>query len=110
MITTNYINPAIKIASAPFTIIKKGLNKSLIGMKEKLNNWEIREKQIAKRIVNLIPSQCPFARDIYIFNQHLLTIPPLCKINPFYEDLMMLRFRALCFLSDIGEDITPYCQ
>ncbi|WP_069791510.1 Mo-dependent nitrogenase C-terminal domain-containing protein [Cyanobacterium sp. IPPAS B-1200] len=46
----------------------------------------------------------------YLFNKKLFTIPPLCKFNPLYEDLMMLRFRALSFLSEIGEDITPYCQ
>ena len=65
---------------------------------------------MAKKIVSLIPNQCPFAKDIYLFNKKLFTIPPLCKFNPLYEDLMMLRFRALSFLSEIGEDITPYCQ
>ncbi|MGY6530060.1 MAG: Mo-dependent nitrogenase C-terminal domain-containing protein [Cyanobacterium sp.] len=79
-------------------------------IKEKLGNWDIREKTMAKKIVSLIPNQCPFAKDIYLFNKKLFTIPPLCKLNPLYEDLMMLRFRALSFLSEIGEDITPYCQ
>ncbi|AFZ46272.1 Mo-dependent nitrogenase family protein [Cyanobacterium stanieri PCC 7202] len=79
-------------------------------IKQKLDSWEVREKEMAKRIVSLIPNQCPFAKDIYLFNKRLFTIPPLCKLNPFYEDLMMLRFRALSYLSEIGEDITPYCQ
>lgn len=82
----------------------------LVFIKERLENWEIREKDMAKKIVSLIPNQCPFAKDIYLFNRRLFTIPPLCKLNPFYEDLMMLRFRALCYLSEMGEDITPYCQ
>lgn len=79
-------------------------------IKNKLESWEIKEKEVAQKIVALIPSQCPFAKDIYWCDRKVFTIPPLCKINPFYEDLMMLRFKALCFLSEIGEDITPYCQ
>ncbi|MDY7024694.1 MAG: Mo-dependent nitrogenase C-terminal domain-containing protein, partial [Cyanobacteriota bacterium] len=36
-------------------------------------------------------------------------IPPLCKLNPVYDELISLRFRALCYLADeCGEDITPY--
>lgn len=36
-------------------------------------------------------------------------IPPLCKLNPLYNEVMALRFRALSYLSDTcGEDITPY--
>lgn len=79
-------------------------------IKNKLDAWEIKEKKMAQKIVALIPSQCPFAKDIYWYNQKIITIPPLCKLNPFYENLMMLRFKALCFLSEMGEDVTPYCQ
>ena len=62
-------------------------------------------------ICNLIPAQCPFARDISLFGQTLFTIPPLCKINPVYDELMELRFRALSYLADqCGEDINQYCQ
>ena len=71
---------------------------------------EIQEEQIARRIVKLIPAQCPFAREIRLFGQVILRIPALCKLNPLYEQLMALRFRALCFLAEqCGEDITPYC-
>ncbi len=32
------------------------------------------------------------------------------KLNPLYEQLIGLRFRALTFLADVcGEDITGYC-
>lgn len=76
-----------------------------------LENWEIKEESLARRIVKLIPAQCPFARDIKIFGRVILQIPPLCKLNPCYEQLVNLRFRALCFLADsCGEDITPYCM
>ena len=76
-----------------------------------LNNLEIEQEQTARRIIKLIPAQCPFAREIQVFGKSVLRIPPLCKLNPFYEQLIGLRFRALCFLSDeCGEDITPYCS
>ena len=76
-----------------------------------LSNWQIKSEKTARRIVKLIPAQCPFAREIRIFNRVMLRIPPLCKLNPCYEQLVSLRFRALCFLADsCGEDITPYCM
>lgn len=76
----------------------------------KLEKIKIEDSELARRICRLIPSQCPFARKIEVFGRTLITIPPLCKINPLYEDLMMLRFRALCYLADeCGEDISAYC-
>ena len=76
-----------------------------------LDGMEIKQEQTARRIVKLIPAQCPFARDIKMFGRVILSIPPMCKINPVYEQLIGLRFRALCFLADCcGEDITPYCS
>jgi hypothetical protein len=37
-------------------------------------------------------------------------IPPMCKLNPLYEEVVGLRFRALCYLADdCGEDISQYC-
>lgn len=34
---------------------------------------------------------------------------PLCKLNPFYEEVVMLRFRALTDLSNVWqEDISQY--
>lgn len=75
-----------------------------------IDDIEIQEEQIARRIVKLIPAQCPFAREIQAFGQVIFRIPPLCKINPLYEQLIALRFRALCFLADhCGEDVTAYC-
>ena len=74
-----------------------------------IDRLEIREATIARRILKLIPAQCPFARQLKIFDRVILTIPPLCKLNPCYEQLMSLRWRALCFLQECGEDITPYC-
>lgn len=73
----------------------------------RLNQWSIRSPEQAKRLVKLIPAQCPFERDIACFGYMILHIPPLCKLNPVYEELMMLRFRALCYLADeCGEDVS----
>ena len=74
-----------------------------------LDSLEIKEKQTAQWIIKLIPAQCPFEREIQMFGQVIFRIPALCKFNPLYEQLVALRFRALCFLVDsCGEDITPY--
>jgi hypothetical protein len=76
-----------------------------------LDHQEIKEEQMARRIVKLIPAQCPFAREIQVFGRVIVRIPALCKFNPLYEQLIGLRFRALCFLADsCGENITRYCS
>ncbi|MCS6815305.1 MAG: Mo-dependent nitrogenase C-terminal domain-containing protein, partial [Cyanobacteria bacterium] len=51
-------------------------------------------------ICQWIPAQCPFARTISWQGRTLLVIPPLCKLNPFYDELMGLRFRALSYLAE----------
>ena len=56
--------------------------------------------KIAKLVCYLIPVSCPFARDISFFGQ-TIQIPPMCKLNPFYNYLMKLRWRALKFLHDM---------
>ncbi len=77
---------------------------------QKLDEIEIRNAQTAHFVCRLIPSQCPFERDIRCFGRVLLHIPPMCKLNPFYEQLVGLRFKALCYLADVcGEDIAAYC-
>lgn len=75
-----------------------------------IEGLDIDTPELARRICTLIPAQCPFARKISLFGRTILTIPPLCKINPLYEELMVLRFRALTYLADeCGEDISAYC-
>ncbi len=79
-----------------------------------LRQWldciEVRNPQLAHRICQLVPSQCPFERDVKLFGKVLFHIPPMCKLNPLYEEVVGLRFRALCFLADeCGEDVTSYC-
>jgi hypothetical protein len=75
-----------------------------------LDSIEMRDPKIAHRICKLIPAQCPFERTVKLFGHTLFHIPPLCKLNPFYEEFVGLRFRALCYLTDVcGEDISCYC-
>ncbi|NET59695.1 MAG: nitrogenase [Symploca sp. SIO2E6] len=75
-----------------------------------LDQIEVDNPKQAHYLCRLIPSQCPFERDIKLFGHTLLHIPPLCKLNPLYEETVALRFRAMCYLADeCGEDISAYC-
>ncbi|HEY9600975.1 MAG TPA: Mo-dependent nitrogenase C-terminal domain-containing protein [Allocoleopsis sp.] len=80
-------------------------------LRQWLDQIEIHDPKTARFLCTLIPAQCPFERDIMLFGRKVGHIPPLCKLNPFYEQLVSLRFRALCFLADqCGEDIEQYCR
>lgn len=75
-----------------------------------LDGMEVHDPRVARFICKMIPSQCPFERDVTLFGRKIVHIPPLCKINPLYEQLVGLRFRALSYLADDrGEDISEYC-
>ena len=75
-----------------------------------LNKLQIHNAATAHLLCRVIPAQCPFERDIYLFDRKIGHIPPLCKLNPLYEEVVSLRFRALCYLADkCGEDIGCYC-
>ncbi|MBD2303142.1 Mo-dependent nitrogenase C-terminal domain-containing protein [Nostoc sp. FACHB-87] len=81
---------------------------------QKVRKWlesrEINNIQLAHFVCRVIPSQCPFERDVTLFGRKLFHIPAMCKLNPFYEQLVSLRFRALCYLADeCGEDVNVYC-
>lgn len=79
-------------------------------LRQWLNQVEISNPKLAHRLCKLIPAQCPFERDVKLFGHTLFHIPPMCKLNPLYEEVVMLRFRALCYLADeCGEDVTQYC-
>ena len=75
-----------------------------------LDNLEVKNNSMAHRICKLIPSQCPFEREIKVLGRTVLRIPPMCKINPLYNEVIGLRFRAICYLADVcGEDVSAYC-
>jgi hypothetical protein len=74
-----------------------------------IDHFSVRTPRVARRLAHLIPAQCPFERDITLLGHQVAHVPPLCKLNPLYEELMSLRFRALCYLADeCGEDISAF--
>lgn len=80
-------------------------------VKDWLEGMEVKDPRLAKFVCKIIPPQCPFERDINLFGRKVAHIPPLCKLNPLYEQLTMLRFRSLSYLADeCGEDVTRYVQ
>ena len=75
-----------------------------------LDGLEIHEPKVARFLCKMIPPQCPFERDVKLFGQKIVHIPALCKLNPLYDQLVGLRFRALSYLADdCKEDVSPYC-
>lgn len=79
-------------------------------MREWLDQLEVHDPRLARFLCKLIPPQCPFERDVTLFGQKVVHIPPMCKLNPLYDQLVGLRFRALTYLADdCQEDVTRYC-
>jgi tellurite resistance protein len=79
-------------------------------VKDWLDGWEIHDPRLAHFVCKVIPPQCPFERDIVLFGRKIVHIPAMCQINPLYEQLVGMRFRALCYLADeCKEDISSYC-
>ena len=106
-----YVQP---VASSNITTGKQASKSSKLNLLQPLRQWldslDIKNYRFAKLVAKSIPAQCPFERDIVIFGRKVGYIPPLCKLNPIYEELVCLRFRALCYLVDeCGEDIESYC-
>ncbi len=98
-------------ASSPNQMTKP---KSKLDVLQPLRKWldelEVQNRKLAHFIAKLIPAQCPFERDLMLFGRKIAHIPPMCKLNPLYEQFVGLRFRALCYLVDqCGEDIQSYC-
>ena len=81
----------------------------LLPLRQKLDSIKVNNPQLAHRLCKLIPAQCPFEKKITLRSRTLLHIPPLCKLNPVYDELVALRFRAICYLAEQGEDVSLYC-
>nr|WP_297088201.1 Mo-dependent nitrogenase C-terminal domain-containing protein [Thermoleptolyngbya sp. C42_A2020_037] len=82
----------------------------LAPVQEWLDGLEVQDPRLARFLCKMIPPQCPFERDVVLFGRKIVHIPAMCKLNPLYEQLVGLRFRALSYLADdCGEDVTPYC-
>lgn len=104
-LNTSFANPNSLNSSA--TKLTANILRTL---RQRLDRVEICNPKLAHRLCQLIPAQCPFERDVTLFGRKLFHIPPMCKFNPLYEEVVALRFRALCYLADeCGEDITAYC-
>ncbi len=69
-------------------------------LRQWLDTLEIQNPKVALAIYKAIPSQCPFEREIKLLGRTILRIPPLCKLNPCYDQVVALRFRAMCYLVD----------
>lgn len=73
-----------------------------------IDHIEVRNPKLAHLLCRLIPCTCPFERTIQVFGR-TFHIPPLCKLNPLYNEVLYLRLRALSYLSDdCGVDVTHY--
>jgi hypothetical protein len=89
------------------------LRKKRLDLLQPVRQWldevDVHDPKLARFLSKVIPAQCPFERDIKLFGRLVAHIPPLCKLNPLYDQLIGLRFRALCYLVDqCGEDIQSY--
>ncbi len=106
-----FVNPAVENKQ---TVNRNYLAKPRLDALQPLRDWldslDVQNRKLARFIAQTIPAQCPFERDIVLFGRKIAQIPPLCKLNPLYDQLVGLRFRALCYLADVcGEDIRSYC-
>jgi hypothetical protein len=73
-----------------------------------LDKIDVNDEKFAHFLCQLIPFKCPFERDVNIWGQ-TFHIPPLCKLNPLYNEVVSLRSRALNYLeADCREDISKY--
>lgn len=98
-----------QLDSLPLTPSPANSHDVLHPLRDWLDGLEIQDPRVARFLCKMIPAQCPFERDVTIFGHKIVHIPPLCKINPLYEQLVSLRFRALSYLADeCKEDISAY--
>ncbi len=75
-----------------------------------MDSIQVRNPKVARFLCRMIPSQCPFERDVVLFGKKVMHVPAMCKLNPLYDQVVGLRFRALNYLADKGEDVTDYVQ
>jgi tellurite resistance protein len=82
----------------------------LAPVKDWLEQIKVQDPRLARLLCKAIPAQCPFERDLFVFGRKVAHIPAMCKINPVYDQLVGLRFRALSYLVDeCHEDVSAYC-
>ncbi|WP_017326769.1 Mo-dependent nitrogenase C-terminal domain-containing protein [Synechococcus sp. PCC 7336] len=69
-----------------------------------LNSVEFHDPKFAQFICNLIPTACPFERDVRLLGHTLFHVPAMCKLNPLYGELVEMRFRAMTYLAEAVVD------
>ncbi len=90
-------------------LLSNALVRGLSPIRKWLNDFEVRDAAIARFLCRMIPENCPFEQDICLLGRFRLQIPPLCKLNPLYEEVVGLRFRALCYLVEqCPEEVRRY--
>ncbi|KAM3103263.1 Mo-dependent nitrogenase C-terminal domain-containing protein [Phormidesmis sp. 146-12] len=106
------LSPAVHSTDAA-TVTDSSARKNidwLLPLRKQIDRVQVRDAGLAHRLCKVIPAQCPFERDVKVLGKILFHIPPMCKLNPLYDEVVALRFRALCYLADeCGEDISCYC-
>jgi tellurite resistance protein len=102
---------AVDYAATPLSGRPQPQQKNVLTpVKDWLDGWEVHDPRVARFVCKMIPPQCPFERDVVLFGRKIVHIPPMCKLNPLYEQLVGMRFRALCYLADdCKEDVSSYC-
>ncbi|MEA5508200.1 Mo-dependent nitrogenase C-terminal domain-containing protein [Crocosphaera sp. UHCC 0190] len=97
------------IHPTPYSTKPKVFIDPLFPLRNWINNLEVASRKAAHLICQVIPCCCPFERDITIMGRTLFHVPALCKLNPLYDEFVMLRLKALSYLTDIcNEDVTHY--
>ncbi|MEO1068697.1 MAG: Mo-dependent nitrogenase C-terminal domain-containing protein [Cyanobacteria bacterium J06638_6] len=91
-------------------VVNRTVNRALFRpLRQWVSHLRVETPRRAHKVAELIPAQCPFERNIVLWGHSIVHVPPLCKLNPLYNELVELRFRALCYLADeCGEDISAY--
>jgi tellurite resistance protein len=110
--TLNYRSPEIEhpLVASSAAIAHPPDHEPLKSMQVWLDHLDVKDARLARFLCQLIPAQCPFERDVTLFGRKIVHIPPMCQLNPLYEQLVGLRFRALSYLADdCREDISRYC-
>ena len=102
-------NASADTASTPITPPPEPPLEVLNPVREWLDELEIHDPKVARFLCKMIPPQCPFERDVKLFGHKIVHIPALCKLNPLYDQLVGIRFRALSYLADdCKEDVSNY--
>ncbi len=63
-----------------------------------INRIEVHQSWFARWVCRLVPNVCSRGYDLRCLGYTILHLPSLCKLNPLYDELLDLRFRAAEFL------------